>query len=279
MSTTLIRVVNQQRLIRSILIDKIDRSQGNFDGSGRRAKQKVYVPYANPLDSTVRGYIDMVPTDEVLLSMNGKGTLAKLASAGYISTTAFSSSLTATPVVSAAVHGTLGAIAGQIGVAATIATSVGAKAIVIGLLGMTASSVGHTLLMSNGAVGANNGPFVITDYLGPTSVKIANSAADGSGSETNNGTLHWTEETIVTTITGTTFLSMSPDVTRVTLTTPGGVSQTFTDATLLAAVLPTSFANTSIVIDNTLVVGGPVVATWKVQITANSKVSNLYTVT
>lgn len=100
--STLIRVVNQQLVQRSILIDKVDLSQGNSEGYAQRAKQKVYVPYANPLDATVKGYIDMVPTDEVLLSL-GKGTIKGLEDAGYVSTTAFASALTATPTVSNAV--------------------------------------------------------------------------------------------------------------------------------------------------------------------------------
>jgi len=104
MSTTLFRVVNQGLVKNSLLIDKVDLSQGNSFGSSRKAKQKVYVPLLNPNDKSVRGYIDMVPTDEVLLSMNGKGTLAQLQAHGYVSVTAFASALTATPTVSAAVH-------------------------------------------------------------------------------------------------------------------------------------------------------------------------------
>ena len=101
---TFVRVVNQQLIQRSILIDKIDRSQGQFETGtsyAQVAKQAVYVPFSNPNDSTVKGYIDMVPTDEVLLSL-AKGTLLKLANAGYVSTTLFNSSLTAAPVVTAA---------------------------------------------------------------------------------------------------------------------------------------------------------------------------------
>jgi len=53
-------------------------------------------------------------------------------------------------------------------------------------------SVGDRLTISNGAVGANNGHFVITRVTSTTTVEIENSAATSSG-ETNNGSLNWTE--------------------------------------------------------------------------------------
>jgi hypothetical protein len=104
MSINLVRVINQQTLVRSILIDKIDRCQGNFSGYANRAKQKVYVPYANPVDSTVKGYIDLVPTDEVLLSADA-GTIKKLKDAGKVDFAIVASNLVATPVVTAASDG------------------------------------------------------------------------------------------------------------------------------------------------------------------------------
>ncbi len=60
MSATLFRVVNQQTIVRSILLDKIDRSQGNSSGYASVAKQKLYVPYSNPLDSSLKGYVDLL---------------------------------------------------------------------------------------------------------------------------------------------------------------------------------------------------------------------------
>lgn len=104
MSINLVRVINQQTLVRSVLIDKIDRSQGNFSGYANRAKQKVYVPYSNPVDSTVKGYIDLVPTDEVLLSADN-GTIKKLKDVGRIDFAIVASNLVATPVVTAASDG------------------------------------------------------------------------------------------------------------------------------------------------------------------------------
>lgn len=103
MAINLIRVVNQQTLVRSILIDKIDRAQGNFTGYASKAKMKVYVPYSNPLDTSVKGYSDLIPTDEVLLS-SAKGTIAGLATKGYITFSIVSSALLTTAVVTSAVH-------------------------------------------------------------------------------------------------------------------------------------------------------------------------------
>lgn len=103
MSVNFIRVVNQQTIARSILIDKIDRSQGNFTGYAYRAKQKVYIPFANPVDPSVKGYLDLVPTDEVLLSSNS-GTIKGLTNTGRVSFSVVNSALTAAPVVTSAVN-------------------------------------------------------------------------------------------------------------------------------------------------------------------------------
>jgi hypothetical protein len=176
-----VRVVNQQTIVRSILIDKIDRSQGNFSGYAQRAKQKVYVPYVNPIDTSVKGYIDLVPTDEVLLSADA-GTIKKLATAGRTTTAVVSSALVATSAVTSAVHG--------------------------------------------GAV---------------------------------------------TTIGGTIFLSVTPDLTYVTFTNLVGATQrvaqgSFSVLTAISIVVP----------DAAVTIGTPGVG-WKVQVLANSKLSNQFT--
>ncbi len=101
MSINLVRVINQQTLVRSILLDKIDQSQGNSSGYARKAKQKVYVPYSNPADSSVKGYVDLIPTDEVLLSADS-GTIAGLKKASRVDTAIVASNLVATPVVTGA---------------------------------------------------------------------------------------------------------------------------------------------------------------------------------
>src|ERR1700754_4851101 len=102
MSIQFVRVVNQQVLNRSILLDKIDRSQSNFTFYAQVAKQKIYVPYANPLDTTVKGYIDLVPTDQVLLNLRDDGVIKGLSDSGYVTYSQVSSTLLATSVISAA---------------------------------------------------------------------------------------------------------------------------------------------------------------------------------
>lgn len=78
MSITLARVVNEQVLPQgisrdgSILLDKIDKSQGNSENPpyAQNSKQTLYVPYVNPLDVAVKGYVDLVQTDEVMLNLD-----------------------------------------------------------------------------------------------------------------------------------------------------------------------------------------------------------------
>lgn len=101
--STLLRIIHSQsgNVDSSILIDKIDRSQGNFSGYAYRAKQKIYVPYKNPVDPSVKGYIDLVPTDEVLLSWDS-GTIAKLTEAGYVTRAAVAANSIAKATVNSA---------------------------------------------------------------------------------------------------------------------------------------------------------------------------------
>lgn len=279
MSVNFIRVVNLQTLHRSILIDKVDRSQGNFEvgvSYAQAAKQRVYVPYSNPLDTTVNGYTDFVPTDDVLLSA-AFGTIKKLqdTSPPRISVSVVSSALVVTPVVTNAVHSAAAPLGGQTGAAANITTFLGGKVTVTGLTGMTTGSVGNDLVISGAATSANNGTFKITDYVSATSVKVANPL--GVASDANNGSINWVEQTEpLTTITGTTFLSVSPDKTYVTLIN-GALTQTLTDAAIIAAGAPSSFGTTSIVIADSMVTIGTPTTGWKVKVYSNSKLSNIFT--
>lgn len=185
MSVNLIRVINQQTLVRSILIDKIDRSQGNFEtgiSHAQARKQRIYVPYVNPIDPSVKGYTDFIPTDEVLLSADS-GTIKRLSDVGRVSKAVVSSALVITPVVTSATHGA--------------------------------------------------------------------------------GT---------TTINGTTFLSVAPDVTYVIFTNLLGATQKVASGSFSA------FTGTQIqVADGTITIGTPG-AGWKVQVQANSKFSNTFTI-
>jgi hypothetical protein len=184
MPINLVRVIHQQTFQGSILLDKIDVSQGNFTGYARNVKQKIYVPFKNPVDPTVKGYTDLIPTDEVLLASLAKGTIGGLAGAGRVTTAIVSSTLTATPNITASVHG------------------------------------------------APN------------------------------------------TITGTTFFSVAPDITYIILT------NNITNAT---QKIPSSsfsaFLTTSISFLNAVVSIGTPAAGWLVQVQANSKLSNVFTMT
>jgi len=80
------------------------------------------------------------------------------------------------------------AIAGQSGVVASI--TVGATVVVSGLTGMSAESVGRFLEISGASTAANNGSFLITEFISATSVEIANPSAV---TDANNGSISWTE--------------------------------------------------------------------------------------
>lgn len=108
MPITLIRVINQQTINRSILLDKLDDGQANTIGYAHLPRNKVYVPYQKsldinglPLPSPVKGYIDLCTSDRVLLSVD-RGTIHGLTANGKINSFAFSSALKALPVISAA---------------------------------------------------------------------------------------------------------------------------------------------------------------------------------
>lgn len=191
MSITLIRVVNQQSINRSILLDKLDDGQANTEGYANLQKQKVYIPYSNPIDPSVKGYVDFVPSDRVLLSAH-HGTIRGLSlpwnihgfvSTGVVSTFAFDSALISTPVVVLAAH------------------------------------------------------------------------AGGQ-----------------TTIDGTTFLSVTPDVTYVTFTNLTGGTQKVPSSAF------TTFTATQIIVPDGVVTIGTPGAGWKVVVQANSKNSNSFTI-
>lgn len=112
MTIQLLRVVNEQILPQgisrdgSILLDKIDKSQGNSENPpyAQNPKQKLYVPWANPLDLSVKGYVDLVQTDEVLLQKQAEGSIGGLITDGWVTASVVASNLLATPVVATAVR-------------------------------------------------------------------------------------------------------------------------------------------------------------------------------
>jgi hypothetical protein len=182
MSINLIRVINQQTTHRSILLDKLDDGQANTEGyAHKNVKQKVYVPFANPLNPAVRGYTDLVLTDRVLLSSDVGGTISGLVAAGRVLAFAFSSALKATPTISSVAH-----VAGE------------------------------------------------------------------------------------TTITGTTYLSVVPDITYVVFRTPGGVTQKVPSAAFAF------FNATQIRVQDAAVTIGVPTEGWTVTVEANCALSNVH---
>lgn len=79
----------------------------------------------------------------------------------------------------------------QTGTVASIGAVVGSLVTVTGLTNMTFGSQGNILVLSGAASGANNGSFVITKYLNPTSVMIANPS--GVALDANSGSINWQE--------------------------------------------------------------------------------------
>ena len=273
-TVALVRVINLQVLPRSILLDKIDRSSGQFVTDityAQTGKQPCYVPQKNPIDPTVDGYIDLVPTDEVLLQVNKPhGVIVKLAAAGYVSYFAHSGALTVAPVVSAAVHGAPLAQSGVNGVlglaVAGVATFTDSTA-----TAFTPSDIGSPITTSGSIHAVNNGTFEIVGYTSSSTVSIANPAAI-----VDTAVDVWSTPGGLP-ITGTTFLSLSPDHTYVYLTNASGVVQKITDTAIIAA--DGMVSATRVFVPETLIVGGPPTTSWKVQVQANSKQSNLYSVT
>lgn len=78
---------------------------------------------------------------------------------------------------------------------------------VSGLSGMSASSVGRQLALGGAAAPENDGVFLITGFVDPTTVEIR--AAGTSAPDANNGALYWVETT-----SGTASALISPLVTE-----------------------------------------------------------------
>lgn len=82
-------------------------------------------------------------------------------------------------------------LTGQTGAAGSIDTVLTGIVTISGLTGMTANSVGNFITISGAATGANNGTFLITQFVSAASVKYANATAVAP--DANNGAIVWTE--------------------------------------------------------------------------------------
>jgi hypothetical protein len=114
MSINILRVINQQTLPQglsrrgSILLDKIDVCQGNSENPpyAQNTKQPLYVPWANPLNTAVKGYVDLIQTDEVKLQAEAKGSIGGLLTTvpARLTTAVVSSALIAAPILTSVNH-------------------------------------------------------------------------------------------------------------------------------------------------------------------------------
>lgn len=105
-------------------------------------------------------------------------------------------SLLKIPLYSVAVDGYVVNTTGtnQTGTVARI-TNINKELVTItGLTNMTLGSVGNVLILSGAANANNNGTFIITHYLSPTSVIITNPNAVYG--DANNGFIHWQEQVV-----------------------------------------------------------------------------------
>lgn len=78
---------------------------------------------------------------------------------------------------------------GRSGSTASCAAAVGGAQVWSGLSGFTEDYVGHEIVVPNAAAGVNNGAFLVTRYISPSSVEVLNEAGVSDG---NNGALTWT---------------------------------------------------------------------------------------
>lgn len=101
-----VRVVHQQLTKKSILLDKIDRAQGNFEGYAQATKQKIYVPHSGVLDPSVKGYVDLAKTSEVALALESSGSIGGLVALGQVTQTTIDDVNTVLSTVTNAVFAT-----------------------------------------------------------------------------------------------------------------------------------------------------------------------------
>jgi hypothetical protein len=109
MTAQVLRVISTDSALfpESLLLDKIDESQGNTEGYAQkvRSKNKVYVPLTDaPIDPSVAGYIDLVPSDNVMLAQGPHGVITGLVARGLVTTANITPWPLAAPVITGAVH-------------------------------------------------------------------------------------------------------------------------------------------------------------------------------
>lgn len=142
---TRIRVIHSQTGQGPLLINDIE------DGMPRKEfaylhKQQVYVPRVDPVDPTVAGFADLVPTDKVLLSVD-KGVIKGLVASGNALTPVyFTDADLATPVVATAV------LAGTLTITGTGLTSLSPDQSSVVVTGTGATTVTQAQIIAGGGV-------------------------------------------------------------------------------------------------------------------------------
>jgi hypothetical protein len=125
------------------------------------------------------------------------------------------------------------------GIAASITTVVSGIVTITGVQLMTANSVGGFITITGAATAANNGTFLITEFVSATSVKYANAA--GVATDANNPNIFWIERLAYS-------LNDDLDFERSDRTYIKGVNYdaplpTYTRPTLTTAAVPAHLAN------------------------------------
>jgi len=83
------------------------------------------------------------------------------------------------------------AITGQTGSSISIDSVTSGIVTTSGLTGMSSASIGRFITITNATTLANNGTFLITSFISPTSITYSNSSAISP--DANNGSISWTE--------------------------------------------------------------------------------------
>lgn len=278
MSVQLVRIINSQTRVRglvandgSILIDKIDKSQGNSENPpyAQNAKQQIYIPYANPFDPAVAGYTDLVQTDEVKLALEEGGSIGGLTQfIPPVASVAFvNSDLIQTPVVGGATNS-----GGSTFIGGSTFVSVSpdrTRVILTNLSGVQQIIEEANMTITDNLIEIADGVVTGTPTVGWGIQVIANS-------KESNSVLVGTAPIITTVVT-----DVFDEVTITGLNLGSATSVTLNDGSSDQVILAASFSSntaTSIVIALGDIAGDPI-TTWTAFATVSGEDSNVVNVT
>jgi hypothetical protein len=276
----MLRVIHSQSKVGTVVLSDIEdgcrfNSRHILDASKRAAmKQKVVIPFSDPLFPAQAGYVDLIDTDNVLLSAN-HGCLSGLATAGLVTIQVFSPTAKSVPAITAAsIAGGNLTITGTYmvsllpDVSSLVVTGAGARTLtatqVTGGGGTwTDTSVVVPMTMLTGMTSVTSTVAIVADrnssnVLPAIATPVVASATIGGGNLT---------------VVGTSFLSALPAVSSLVITGDGAV--TLTSAQIITG--GGTVANALIVVPMTMLVG-VVAATSSAKVTANTLSSNVVAV-